>query len=81
MRRRFLCVLLLLFFTSGVLADQITLKNGDRLTGEITTGDGKNLLLKTEFVGAVTIEWDAITAIESSEILHLTLKEIGRAHV
>jgi len=75
MRRRFLCVPFFLLFTSGVLADQITLKNGDRLTGQITTGDGKNLLLKTEFVGEVTIEWDAITAIESSDILHLTLKD------
>jgi putative salt-induced outer membrane protein YdiY len=75
MRRRFLCVPVFLFFTSGALADQITLKNGDRLSGQITTGDGKTLLLKTEFVGDVTIQWDAITAIESSDILHLTLKD------
>ena len=75
MRRRFLCLSFSLLFTSTVRADQITLKNGDRLTGQITTGDGKTLLLKTEFVGDVTIQWDAITAIESSDVLHLDLKD------
>jgi len=75
MRRRFLCLPVFLFFASAVLADQVTLKNGDRLTGQITVGDGKTLLLKAEFVGDVTIPWDAITAIASSDILHLTLKD------
>jgi hypothetical protein len=75
MRRRFLCLPVFLFFASTILGDQITLKNGDRLTGQITTGDVKTLLLKAEFVGEVTIQWDAITAIESSDVLHLTLKD------
>lgn len=75
MRRRFLCLPVFLLFAFVSLADQITLKNGDHLTGKIATGDGKTLLLKTEFVGDVTIQWDAITAIESSDILHLTLKD------
>ena len=65
MRRSFLCVLLLLVSAAGATADQVTLKNGDRLTGKIVSGDGKTLLLKTEFAGDVTIQWDAITAIES----------------
>lgn len=75
MRRCFLCLPVFWLLASAALADQIILKNGDRLTGNIVTGDGKSLLLKTEFVGDVTIQWDAITAIESSDILHLTLKD------
>src|ERR1700741_4627321 len=75
MRRSFLCVPVLLLFASAALGDQITLKNGDRLTGKIVPGDGQNLLLKTEFVGDVTIQWAAITAMESSDILHLTFKD------
>ena len=75
MRRSFLCVLFLLGSAAGATADQVTLKNGDRLTGSIVSGDGKSLLLKSEFAGDVTIQWDAITAIESAQNLNLTLKD------
>jgi len=75
MRRGFLLGTVVLLFASVALADQVTLKNGDRFSGTIVSGDGKTLLLKTEFAGDVTINWDAITAIESSENLNLTLKD------
>jgi putative salt-induced outer membrane protein len=75
MRRSFLCILLIAACASAASADQITLKNGDRLTGTIVAGDGKTLLLKTEFAGDVTLKWEAITAMESSQNLNLTLKD------
>jgi len=56
-------------------ADQITLKNGDRLTGAIVKSDAKTLLLKTDFAGDVNLQWDAVTSIVSSQPLHLTLKD------
>ena len=38
--------------------------------------DGKTeLLIKTEFAGDVTVQWDAVTAIVAPEALHLTLKD------
>lgn len=55
------------------LADQITLKNGDRLSGAIVKADGKTLLIKTEFAGDVTVQWDAITAIDSTQKLYIAL--------
>ena len=77
MRRSFLLGTVLLLFASVALADvdKVTLKNGDRFSGTIVSGDGKTLLLKTEFAGDVTIKWDAVTAIDSSQDLHLTLKD------
>jgi hypothetical protein len=62
-------------FALGARADQLTLKNGDRLTGTIVKADAKTLLLKTEFAGDVTLQWDAITAVVSSQPLHLVLKD------
>jgi len=56
-------------------ADQITLKNGDRLTGTIVKSDDKTLLIKTELAGDVSVQWEAITAIVSSQNLHLGLKD------
>jgi putative salt-induced outer membrane protein len=77
MRRSLLLGTVVLLFASVALAaevDKVTLKNGDRFSGTIVSGDGKTLLLKTEFAGDITIEWDAVTAIDSSQDLHLTLK-------
>jgi putative salt-induced outer membrane protein YdiY len=59
----------------SVHADQLTLKNGDKLTGTIVKSDAKTLLLKTEFAGDVTIQWDAITSIQSAQLLHVDLKD------
>lgn len=56
MRRSLLGLLLFVLAAGSVRADQITLKNGDRLSGKIVSGDGKTLLLKSEFAGDVTIQ-------------------------
>ena len=57
-----------------LFADQIVLKNGDRLTGTIEKSDGKTLIIKTEFAGEVTVEWPAIQEITSTQSLHVTLE-------
>ena len=57
-----------------VLADQITLKNGDRLTGTITTADSTSLNLKTDYAGELTIKWDSIQSISSDQPLYITPK-------
>jgi putative salt-induced outer membrane protein YdiY len=58
---------------SQVFADQITLKNGDRLTGKIVKSDGKTLILHTEFAGDVTLQFPAIAQITTDEALHVAL--------
>jgi putative salt-induced outer membrane protein len=79
-RRKTVCrstifVLLLGFFAVSGKADQVTLKNGDRLTGTIVKSDAKLLVIKTEFAGDVNVQWDAVTGIASSQPLHLALKD------
>jgi putative salt-induced outer membrane protein len=67
--------LLLLILNGTLLADQVTMKNGDRLSGAIVKYDGKNLIIKSELAGQVTIPWDAVTSITSSEPLNVGLKD------
>lgn len=74
-RRTVLALLCLLFMAAGARADQITLKNGDRLTGTIVKSDDKTLVIKTELAGEVSVQWDAITSIVSTQPLHLALKD------
>jgi putative salt-induced outer membrane protein YdiY len=55
------------------LADQVSLRNGDRLTGTIVQSDGKTLVLHTEYAGDVTVKWDSVKGIESSEPLRVEM--------
>ncbi len=55
------------------LADQIVLKNGDRLTGSITKSDGKELVIKTDYAGDVTVKFDAIQSMTSAGDLNVSL--------
>ena len=64
----------LFLFSNFVLADQITLRNGDRLTGTISSADGTNLNLKTDYAGDLSIKWDAIQSISSDQPLFVTPK-------
>ncbi len=59
----------------NVFADQITLKNGDRITGAIIKSDGTNLTVKTESMGEVTIVWADVQSVSSSDRLHIVLKD------
>lgn len=66
--------LLICLWCSPLFADQVTLKNGDRLTGSIEKSDEKSLVIKTEFAGEVTVQWAAIQEIKSEQPLHVGLK-------
>ena len=59
----------------ALLADQIVLKNGDRLTGTIEQSDDKTLVIKTEFAGEVTVQWPAVQEINSTQHLFVTLND------
>jgi len=77
-----LTILSLSLLSLPVFADQLSLKNGDRLSGTIVKSDddAKTLLIKTDLAGDVTVKWDAITVIVSSQPLHIMLSD-GRVIV
>lgn len=75
MRQTILVFVLWLMASAAASADQVTLQNGDRLTGSIVKSDAKTLLVRTEFAGDVSIKWEAVTTIESNQPLHLVLKD------
>src|SRR5512140_4012922 len=70
-----LIVASLLFFTCSLWADQVTLVNGDRITGSVIRGDGKALIMKTDTAGDVTLKWDSIAAISAPGPLYIGLSD------
>jgi len=76
LRRFELLTLIALFgLSSALFADQVTLKNGDRLTGTVVKSDGKTLVLHTDAAGDVTIQFAAIQEIKTDQELHVSLKD------
>ncbi|MGH9494956.1 MAG: DUF481 domain-containing protein [Candidatus Sulfotelmatobacter sp.] len=77
MLRRFetLAFIGILALSSAVFADQVTLKNGDRLTGTVVKSDGKTLVVHTDAAGDVTLKMDAVQEIKTDKDLHVTLKD------
>ena len=65
---------LMVLLSSCLFADQIVLKNGDRLTGTIVKSDGKTLVIHTDTADDVTIKYEDIQEIKSDQVLHVGLK-------
>ena len=58
MKRVFSIVFVGLICSAAMMqAEQVTLKNGDHLSGSIVSMDGKKLVIKTSYAGEVSIDW------------------------
>jgi putative salt-induced outer membrane protein YdiY len=68
----FLFAVPVFLFAIPAFADQIVMKNGDKLTGSITKSDGKTLVLKTDYAGDLTIKFDAVQSLSSTGDLNVT---------
>ncbi len=66
---------LLLIVPASLCADQVTLKNGDRVTGEIVKKDEKTLTVKSEFMGTLTVPWEQVATVTASAPLTVVLKD------
>ncbi len=76
-KKVFFVVLSVVYLGLGgiVLADEVKLKNGDRLTGTIVKADGKILVVKTDYAGVITISADAVAQITSEQPLYFALND------
>ena len=60
---------------STLFADQVTVKNGDRITGSIVKKDAKTLTIKSEIFGSVTVPWDQVQAVVADQPIHVVLSD------
>lgn len=73
--KKYLPILTLWSIVLPVFADQITMKNGDRLTGQVQSVDEKELVFKSDLAGVVKIPWDSVDTMQSAGQLNLILKD------
>jgi putative salt-induced outer membrane protein YdiY len=66
-------------------ADEIVLRNGDRLSGEVLEKSGDRLVIRTEYAGEVTVRWSALASIRTERPIRVVLEKgdepvSGRLH-
>jgi putative salt-induced outer membrane protein len=69
------CCAAIIFLTSSARADQIVLKNGDRVTGSIVKKDGKSITIKADQFGVVTTAWDQVESISTDKPVNVVLAD------
>ena len=72
---KFLIAASLLLCSCSLWADQVTLANGDRITGSVLRSDSKTLVMKTDTAGEVTLKWDSVAGISAPGPLYIGLAE------
>lgn len=65
--------LLVLAFCLAANADQVVMKNGDKVTGEIIKKDGATLTIKSVHFGTIELPWGDIESVIAEKPLSVTL--------
>ncbi len=71
------CLVILLgaMLVRPVFADQVEMKNGDRITGVIVTVEKGSLIINTSYAGQITIKWVEVTLIRTDSPAQVVLKD------
>src|ERR1019366_2620439 len=67
--------LLVCLAVSAAWADQVVMKNGDRVTGSIVKKDGKNLTIKTDQFEVVNTSREQVESILADKPVHVVLAD------
>lgn len=60
---------------TAVLADEVRLKNGDVITGNIVKKETSVLVLQTSYAGEISIQWSEIATVKSEKPVHVVLTD------
>jgi len=69
------CAVLTIALCTSLCADEIQMKNGDRITGKIETMENKNLTVNTSYAGKIVIQWAQVEYVETDSAVHVVLED------
>ena len=61
------------------IKEELTLKNGDRLTGQLLTSTGTEVKFKSDLAGEVTVKWENVEELKSSRDFAVIPKDLKEA--
>jgi len=59
--------------STALLADQVVMKNGDKVSGDIVKKDAKTLTIKSKFFGVLTLPWDEVESVRADTPINVVL--------
>ena len=69
----FIVIMTAYIFDTGAAADEIWLKNGDRLTGKIVRLEANSLIINTGYAGEIAVKWQEIKNLKTDTPVKLML--------
>jgi putative salt-induced outer membrane protein YdiY len=67
--------LIIACFTIPTIADEIVLKNGDRISGRTTRLQDGKLTIETDYAETVVVDWDQVIMLKTDTPLHVTFPD------
>ena len=64
-----------IFYISPLMADEIHLKNGDRISGSLLNMKDNKLTIKTSYAGDIVIDWSQVDNIKTDQKLSVLLND------
>ena len=64
-----------LLLSSVAYADQLRLKNGDIITGEVVKKESDKVVFKTDYAGELEIAWTQIVSVDSEDAVRIVLTD------
>ena len=58
-----------------LFADEVVMKNGDRLSGQVISMENQTLRLETSYAGEIAIRWDQVATLEPDSDAHVILQD------
>ena len=68
-------VVLVGILVGPVFADQVEMKNGDRISGVIVTVEKGSLIINTSYAGQITIKWVEVSMLITDSPAEVVLKD------
>ena len=67
--------LVFLMYVGNAGADELIMKNGDRLQGSVVSMSSGKLVFKTSYAGDISIKWDQVATLTTDEAFEACLKD------
>lgn len=74
MRLRAACLTVALLLSGGAAADEVVLRNGDRISGEIASKSADVVVVRTDYAGEVSIQWREIATLSTTRVVEVLIR-------
>ena len=71
----FFCTILVCSFTGKSVADEVFLKNGDRITGQVISMEKGKLIFEAFYAGKIHIDWAEVSELKTDAPITVILSD------